>query len=93
MEYIILWIFALFGIWSLISNIVDSIYCENKVGIFDISVEVQNQEDCIEELIRQLEKIELVGNIHIIDKGSVDATVDIIKNIQKENARIYFEKK
>ena len=88
MEYIILWIFALFGLWSLISNIVESVCTTNKEGCFDVILNVCNQEDTIEILIRQLSRIDMVGNIRVVDNNSTDNTVKIVKEIEKNNSRV-----
>ncbi len=88
MEYIILWIFALFGVWSLISNIIESIYVANKEGCFDVTLNVRNQEDTIEALISQLSRIDMIGKIKIYDDNSTDATAKIIKKIQQSNSKV-----
>jgi len=91
MEYIILWILALFGLWSLISNILDSMYVNNKVGVFDVILTVCNQEDVIQYLIEQLSKIDMIGKIKVIDNNSTDRTLDIVKNMKKSNNKIVIE--
>lgn len=91
MEYIILWILALFGLWSLISNILDSFYSTNKEGTVDIILNVCNQEDSIQILLRQLSRLDMVGSIRIFDNGSTDNTVYIIKELQKKNKKIILQ--
>ena len=88
MEYIILWMFALFGVWSLISNILESFYYKNVEGCFDVILTVCNQEDNIYNLIYSLSKIELIGTIKVYDNNSTDGTVEIIKTMQKNNSKI-----
>lgn len=88
MEYIILWILSLFGLWTLISNILDSFYTANREGSIDIVLKVGNQEDCIEVLLRQLSRLELVRKIIVENNNSTDGTLKIIKEIQKSNAKI-----
>lgn len=91
MEYIILWVLALFGIWSLISNILDSAYIANKSGIFDVEVKVYNQENSIERFIRDVSKVDMVGKITIVDKGSTDNTVEIVKRLSEDNSKVVVE--
>lgn len=90
MEYIILWVFALFGLWSLISNIVESIYSKNRECNVDIILNVHNQENTIELLLDELSKVEMIGKIIIYDNGSTDGTVDIVKKIQRNNKKVIF---
>jgi len=88
MEYIILWIFALFGLWSLISNILESICITNKEGCVDVTLNVCNQEENIELLIRQLSRIDMIGKIRIIDNNSTDDTMKIVEAISKSNFKV-----
>ncbi len=88
MEYIILWILALFGLWSLISNILESFYIANREESFDVVLNVYNKEDSVEYLIKQLSKMELIRKIIIYDKSSKDGTKNIIKEIQKSNSKV-----
>lgn len=91
MEYIILWIFALFGLWALISNLVESVYVANKEGCFDVILNVCNQEDTIETLITQLSRIDMIGKIKVFDNNSTDSTAQIVKKMQKGNSKIILE--
>ena len=91
MEYIILWILALFGLWSLVSNILDSFYTDNREGSIDVTLNVFNKEDTIQVLIKQLTKLDIIRNIKIIDNGSTDNTLAIIKELQKTNSKIILE--
>ena len=88
MEYIILWILALFGLWDLIARIVESYYIENRRGEVDVTIKVKNQEHNIEWLIRQIERIDLIGKINIEDDGSNDATLEIINKLKKNHPQI-----
>ena len=92
MEYIILWIFALFGLWCLVSNIVDGFYVQNNIGRFDIYLNVCNQEDAIEGLIRDLSKVSMINRIRIIDNNSTDNTMAIVKRLTTTNPKIIVEK-
>ena len=91
MEYIFLWIFALFGLWSLISHILDSFYYTNKEGCIDIMLNVCNKEDSIQILLEQLSRLDMVRNIRIYDDGSTDGTIQIIREIQKTNSKVILE--
>jgi len=91
MEYIILWIFALFGLWSIISNIIDGFYAQNNIGKFDIYLNVCNQEDAIESLIRDLSRVSMINKIKIIDNNSTDNTMEIIRRLKANNPKILIE--
>ncbi len=91
MEYIVLWILALFGLWSLISDILESFYIANREGNFDIMLNTYNQADSIEIFIRKLCQIDMIRNIMVFDSGSTDGTCEIINEIQKKNNRVIFE--
>lgn len=91
MEYIILWIFALFGIWSIISNIIDGFYVQNNIGKFDIYLNVCNAEDTIESLIRDLSRVSMINKIKIIDNNSTDNTIAIVKRLKVNNPKIIIE--
>jgi len=91
MEYIILWIFALFGLWSIISNIIDGFCIQNNIGKFDIYLNVCNQEDAIESLIRDLSRVSMINKIKIIDNNSTDNTMEIIRRLKANNPKILIE--
>jgi len=91
MEYIVLWILALFGLWSLIQNILDSFYNANREEIFDIVLDVNNKEEYIQSMIKQLSKLNMVRKIKILTEGTTDSTLKVIKEIQKNNAKITLE--
>lgn len=88
MEYIILWILALFGLWDLITRIVESYHIENRRGDVEATIKVKNQEHNIEWLIKQIERIDLIGKINIEDEGSNDATLEIIHKLEKSHPQI-----
>lgn len=92
MEYIVLWILALFGLWSLITNILESFYNANRSGEFEVTLNVFNQASSIYMIIKQLSRLDMVGKIRIIDNNSTDETVDIIKEIQRTNSKVVIEK-
>ena len=91
MEYIILWVLALFGVWSLISNIVEGFCVQNNIGRFDISLNVCNDEDAIESLIGDLSKIGLINKIRINNSNSTDNTMEIVKRLSISNPRVIAE--
>ena len=91
MEYIVLWILALFGLWSLIQNILDSFYNANREEIFDIVLDVNNKEEYIQSIIKQLSKLNMVRKIKILTEGSTESTVKVIREIQKNNPKITLE--
>lgn len=88
MEYIILWILALFGLWNLISKIIENYHIENRIGEIEITLKVKNQEHNIEYLIKQIEKIDLIGKINIEDDNSNDSTLEIIHKLKKNHPQI-----
>jgi hypothetical protein len=85
MEYIILWILALFGLWCLVSKIVESLYTDNSRGEVEVIIKAKNQENTIEYLIKELKKIGMVGKITVLDMESSDRTVDIVHRIEKDD--------
>lgn len=88
MEYIILWILALFGLWNLADKIVESYHIENRRGEVEITLKVKNQEHNIEWLVNQIEKIELIGKINIEDDGSNDTTLELIHKLEKNHPQV-----
>lgn len=90
MEYIILWILALFGLWSLVSNIIDSFFVSNMADSYDVVLNIHNKENTIELLIKQLSSIDIIKVIKVYDKGSTDNTVKVIKAIEKVNSKVVF---
>ena len=91
MEYIVLWILALFGLWSLIQNILDSFYNANREEIFDIVLNANNKEEYIQSMIKQLSKLNMVRNIKILTEGTTENTLKVIREIQKNNPKITVE--
>ena len=91
MEYIVLWILALFGLWSLIQNILDSFYNANREEIFDIVLNANNKEEYIQSMIKQLSKLNMIRKIKILTEGATDSTLKVVKEIQKNNTKITLE--
>lgn len=91
MEYIVLWILALFGLWSLIYNILDSFYNANKEEIFDVVLDANNKEDYIQSMVNQLSKLGMVRKIKILTEGSTESTKKVIEELQKNNRKVTLE--
>ena len=85
MEYIILWILALFGLWCLVSKIVESSYTDNSRGEVEVIIKAKNQENTIVYLINELKKINIIGKITVLDMESSDRTVDIVHRMEKDD--------
>lgn len=88
MEYIILWILALFGLWCLVSRIVESSYIDNSRGEVEVIIKAKNQEHTIEYLINELKKISIIGKITVLDMESSDRTVDIVHRMEKDDSMV-----
>ena len=88
MEYIILWILALFGLWCLVSKIVESSYTDNSRGEIEVIIKAKNQENTIVYLINELKKISMIGKIFVLDMESSDKTVDIVHSLEKEDSMV-----
>lgn len=61
-----------------------------------IVIPVYNEKKTVEEIIRRIESVRGIDKeIVIVDDGSTDGSVEILKKLQKENPRlkIYFEEK
>lgn len=78
--------FAIFGVIQMVKNIYGEI-CKNKNDFF-IVISVKNQEEYIEDIIRTTVWKSLhrlggreVPQIYVVDCGSTDNTVEIVKNI------------
>ena len=77
MEYIILWVLALFGIWNIISRIVENMYIDNEVGNIEVVIKVENEGIEVENLVKRLEKIDQIKKVSIIKYDLTD------KNLHK----------
>jgi len=91
MEYVVLWILALFGLWSLIYNILNSFYNANNEEIFDVVLDANNKEDSIQSIVSQLSKLSMVRRIKILTEDSTDSTKRVIEEIQKNNHKVTLE--
>lgn len=88
MEYIILWILALFGLWNIISRVVESSYIDNSRGDIEVIIKAKNQEHTIEYLVKELVKISVVGKITVLDMESNDKTLDIVHRLERKNSMV-----
>lgn len=88
MEYIILWILALFGLWNIISRVVESLYIDNSRGDIEVIIKAKNHENIIEYLVKEIEKISIVGKITVFDMESNDETMDIVRKLEKNNSLV-----
>ena len=88
MEYIILWILALFGLWCLVSKIVESSYIDNSRGTIEVIIKYKNQENTIEYLVEELKKISVIGKITVLDMESNDKTIDTAHRIEWDNSMV-----
>jgi hypothetical protein len=89
--YLIIYIFALYGVLSIVSITVKR-FCYNiklKSSDTRIVLLVKNKEDVIEGIIKSIFKGEVLKNliwdnsIYVVDMGSKDATVNILKKLKK----------
>ena len=88
MEYIILWILALFGLWNIISRVVESLFIDNSRGDIEVIIKAKNQEHTIEYLVKELVKISVVGKITVLDMESNDKTLDIVHRLERKNSMV-----
>ncbi len=91
MEYIVLWVLALFGLWSLIYNILDSFNNANKEEIFDVILDANTKEDSIQSMVNQLSRLGMIRKIKILTEGSTESTKKVIEEIQKNNRKVTLE--
>ena len=91
---IIIWVFALYGLFEILKNIVYICSCTKlkSNGIYFI-IAVKNQENNIEGFLRNLMfKIiygkEEINNIIVVDLNSHDDTKKIVEKLQKEYEQI-----
>ena len=93
---IIIWTFALYGLFEIIKNIINTFICTklHTDGIYFI-IATKNQENNIECFLRNLMfkiiygKEELVKNIVVVDLNSKDKTRDIVTKLEKEYNQIH----
>lgn len=94
-----LWVFALFGIISLIIRVIAGFKCKGKSGKgkYSIIISAKNQEDTIEGLIRGFilktgtdGQEEALFNVVLVDADSSDDTPEVMKRLAEEYCFIKF---
>lgn len=87
----LLWIFALYGLFEIIKNIVLlKEYTNFKANGTYIIIAIKNQEDEIEGFMRSLifkylyDREEIVQNIMVVDLNSTDNTKKILMKLEKD---------
>lgn len=94
-----LWIFALFGIITLMIRVVMGFRWQGKGrrGKYSIIISARNQEDNIEGLIRGFVlkagidgQEEALFNVVLVDANSSDGTPDVMKRLAKEYCFVKF---
>lgn len=95
MQYIILWVLALFGLWEIISHLLDSIYWANHAADIELIIRVCNQEDVVENAVKEIFKLNSIWSVTVLDMGSTDGTVEVLRRMEKEysNLRVIERKK
>lgn len=92
---VIIWTLAFYGLFEIIKNIINIFSCTKLKtdGIYFI-IAVKNQENCIENFIRNLMfkviygKEEKIKNVIFLDLNSTDNTKEIIERLQNEYEQI-----
>lgn len=87
-----MYVMALYGFVTVIGNLIDSLSRRVKMdkASYQLVISVKNQEQTIEGIIRGIFEDELFRNkdsnvkVVVIDKGSTDETIKILKKLQKD---------
>jgi hypothetical protein len=79
---------ALFGLWCLVSKIVESSHIDNSRGTIEVIIKYKNQENTIEYLVEELKKISVIGKITVLDMESNDKTIDTVHRIERDNSMV-----
>ena len=94
-----LWVFALFGIISLIIRVIMGFKWKGKSGKgkYSVIISARNQEDTIEGLIRGFilktgvdGQEEALFNVVLVDADSSDDTPEVMKRLAKEYCFVKF---
>lgn len=88
MSYVILWVLALYGIWEIISHLLDSLYWANHSVDVEFVIRVCNQENVIENVVKEVFKLNSVWRVTVLDMGSTDNTLQILKRLEKEHSNL-----
>lgn len=84
--YGIIWCFAIYGILVMIQDITRSFTYQKVEENVKLIMTVKNVEDGIENYIRELKfSKNFYNNLVVIDLGSTDDTLDILRELEGEN--------
>lgn len=84
--YGIIWCFAVYGILVMIQDITRSFTYQKVEENIKLIMTVKDVEDGIENYIRELKfSKNFYNNLVVIDLGSTDDTINILKELEKEN--------
>lgn len=84
--YGIIWCFAIYGILVMIQDITRSLTYKRVEENVKLIMTVKDAEDGIENYIRELKfSKNFYNNLVVIDLGSKDDTLDILRELEKEN--------
>lgn len=84
--YGIIWCFAIYGILVMIQDITRSFTYQKVEENVKLIMTVKNVEDGIENYIRELKfSKNFYNNLVVIDLGSTDDTLDILRELEREN--------
>lgn len=84
--YGIIWCFAVYGILVMLQDITRSLTYKKVEENVKLIMTVKDAEDGIENYIRELKfSKNFYNNLVVIDLGSKDDTLDILKELEKEN--------
>lgn len=84
--YGIIWCFAIYGILVMIQDITRNFTYQKVEENVKLIMTVKNVEDGIENYIRELKfSKNFYNNLVVIDLDSTDDTLDILRELEKEN--------
>lgn len=84
--YGIIWCFAIYGMLVMIQDITRSLTYKNVEENVKLIMTVKDVENGIENYIRELKfSKNFYNNLVVIDLGSKDDTLDILRELEKEN--------
>jgi len=88
MQYIIIWVLALFGLWEIISHLLDCIYWANHATDIEVVIKVCNQEATVENVVKEIFKLNSVWRITALDMGSTDDTIKVLRRMENEYSNL-----